>query len=242
MSEVIKSVSDIISDQTKNLQISTQTKGTDALGKDAFMQLLVAQMKYQDPLNPSQDTEYISQLATFSQLEQMQNLNATNTNSQALSLVGKQVVVKMTDATGKVTYQDGFVDYVTLQNGKAKLSIDDKLFGIEDLVEVYDEKYLKSLGRPTVEQQELSFDAKNPKDVSVKVDLGTTSVANALAVVINGNVIDSSHLSLENGALTIKGEAFEKLGNGTYNMVFLFNDELETTVSNKVSLTVTNAV
>ena len=44
-------------------------KGSNTLDKDAFLQLLVAQMKYQDPLEPTSNTEYISQYATFSELE-----------------------------------------------------------------------------------------------------------------------------------------------------------------------------
>ena len=50
------------------------TKGTTDLGKDAFLQLLVCQMQNQDPMNPNSDTEYVAQLAQFSQLEQLQNL------------------------------------------------------------------------------------------------------------------------------------------------------------------------
>mgnify|MGYP003297966215 CR=1 FL=1 len=59
-----------------------QSGGT--LDKDAFLQLLVTQMKYQDPLDPSDNSEYIAQLATFSQLEEMQNMTASSDISFAL--------------------------------------------------------------------------------------------------------------------------------------------------------------
>jgi len=57
------------------------TSGTSELGKDEFLQLLVTQLKYQDPLEPMDNTEYISQLAQFSTLEYMGNMNTTMSNS-----------------------------------------------------------------------------------------------------------------------------------------------------------------
>jgi flagellar basal-body rod modification protein FlgD len=78
-----------------------------ALGKDAFLKLLVAQLSNQDPLKPVEDKEFISQLAQFSSLEQMQavsqgvdTLNGTtksgqlqSTFLQGVSLVGKNIEV-----------------------------------------------------------------------------------------------------------------------------------------------------
>jgi len=50
--------------------------GADSLDKDAFMRLLATQMNHQDPLAPADNTQMIAQLAQFSSLEQMQELNA----------------------------------------------------------------------------------------------------------------------------------------------------------------------
>ncbi len=52
---------------------------TQGLGKDAFLQLLVTQMQYQDPLAPTDDTQFIAQLAQFTALEQMTNVAQTAT-------------------------------------------------------------------------------------------------------------------------------------------------------------------
>lgn len=117
-----------------------ETKGTSKLGKDAFLNLLVAQMKYQDPLNPTSDTEWIAQMATFSTLEEMQNMNTTMGNSQALSLVGKTVLINSNDKL-----VGGKVDYVVMQAGKAYLAVNEKLYSIDDLDTVASEEYLKKL-------------------------------------------------------------------------------------------------
>ncbi len=53
---------------------SGTSAGSDVMGKDAFLQLMVTKLQYQDPLNPMQDEDFISQLAQFSSLEQMNNI------------------------------------------------------------------------------------------------------------------------------------------------------------------------
>lgn len=68
------------------------------LGKDEFLQLLIAQLTHQDPTSPMEDTQFIAQMAQFSSLEQISNMNknftALNelmTGSAAINAVGKKV-------------------------------------------------------------------------------------------------------------------------------------------------------
>ncbi|CAD5200523.1 flagellar hook assembly protein FlgD [Pseudomonas sp. FEN] len=82
--------------------------GGQTLGKDAFLQLLVTQLKNQDPLNPQDNSAFVAQLAQFSSLEGIQTLNTSVNNiagsftsSQALqasSMVGRSVIVPTTQA------------------------------------------------------------------------------------------------------------------------------------------------
>lgn len=64
--------------------INSSAKGKDTLGQDAFLQILVAQLKYQDPLQPMQDREFISQMALFSAVQQLTQLNQTVTEMKEL--------------------------------------------------------------------------------------------------------------------------------------------------------------
>ena len=133
----------IIKDTTA-MDALTKNPG-NKLGKDAFLQLLVCQMQNQDPLNPSTDTEYIAQLATFSQLEELQNLSSGVTTMQSMSMVGKYVTVSTTNSTGSTVMEGGFVDMVTIKTGKAYVVIDGSEYPAENVTEVYDEAYLAGL-------------------------------------------------------------------------------------------------
>ena len=122
---------------------TTSTKTTSTtVDKTDFMNLLVAQMKYQDPLEPTSNTEWVSQYATFSELEQMQNMSNSLTLSRASGLVGNDVIIDHTDSTtGKETVITGKVDYVTYVNNKAYLSVGGSLYSIDELQSVVDADY-----------------------------------------------------------------------------------------------------
>ena len=146
----MSTVANIVNGEIKNNGVSPSeakantTKSGD-LDKEAFLQLLVTQMKYQDPLEPTDNTEYVSQLATFSELEQMTNLVASSDLTRASQLVGQYVTVKeKNETTGEERITGGKVDYVTVENGKGYLNIGDSKYSIDDLDSVVDEKYLNA--------------------------------------------------------------------------------------------------
>jgi len=113
----------------------------NVMDKEAFLKLLVAQMKYQDPLEPASNTEYIAQFATFSQLEQMQNMGATMEMSRASSYVGQTVTIRTRMSNGEFMEFEGRVDFVAFENGKALLSIDGNYYNVSDVYAVVDPEY-----------------------------------------------------------------------------------------------------
>lgn len=80
--------------QAENAQ---RTMGSTELGQDAFLQLLMVQLKNQDPMNPMSNQDFIAQQAQFTQVTELQKLNETLTASnsllQASSLIGKEVTL-----------------------------------------------------------------------------------------------------------------------------------------------------
>ena len=119
-------------------------ENSTSLGKDDFLQLLVAQMKYQDPMEPTSNTEYIQQYATYSELEQMMNMSETMDLQRASGLVGKTVYVEFTTEAGMKKNVEGVVDYVYYESGTPFVSINGELYKAEDVVSVYDETYVEA--------------------------------------------------------------------------------------------------
>lgn len=135
--------------QASTTQSTEKSSKNNGLDKNAFLQLLVAQMKYQDPLEPTSNTEYISQLATFTELEEMQNLVSAADKERASALVGQVVTVKVTGANGSETYQQGVVDYVTYEGSKTLLGINGGEYSLDDLLSIEDAEYVEAYSMAT---------------------------------------------------------------------------------------------
>ncbi len=114
----------------KNLLDDFGVKNEDKksnLDKDAFLNLLVTQMQHQDPLEPTKNEDFLAQMAQFSSLEQMKNLNAGFKLFQGNSLVGKTIVGKaLEDGTMKSSYVSGVVEAIKMKSGEVYLKVDGK--------------------------------------------------------------------------------------------------------------------
>ena len=123
---------DSTSSATRTLaELNASRSTTKELGKDEILKLLVTHLSNQNPLEPTSDTEFIAQLAQFSSLEQLQSMNETMAQSQAYSLVGKEVYV--TDSTGK-NVVTGTVDGVIKISGINYVVIGDEKYPVTDVI------------------------------------------------------------------------------------------------------------
>ena len=102
-------------------------KKPDAMGldKDAFLKILVEQLRHQDPSQPGDSQQYIQQMTQYSMLEQLNNIStavqgqkADTANTTALNLVGRTVIWK--DRTGE---HSGLVDKVSFTEDGATLTV-----------------------------------------------------------------------------------------------------------------------
>ncbi|RZT22937.1 flagellar hook assembly protein FlgD [Fictibacillus sp. BK138] len=122
-----------------NYQAKTKQTGSNILGKDDFLKILITQLQNQDPTSPMQDREFIAQMASFSSLEQMTNMNQTmqqfltfQTEASLLQqsqMIGKQVTYESetVDADGEKVLEEkeGTVKAVLFEKGSVMLEMSD---------------------------------------------------------------------------------------------------------------------
>ena len=125
-----------------SLKSANEEKNKSGVDSEAFLTLLVAEMQNQDPLEPTANTEWISQYATFTQVSEIQSIGDAMNGVQAQGLVGKSVIMRVTESTGNTNYIDGMVERVSYEDGKAFLYIGGNPYSIDDLDTVISEQYM----------------------------------------------------------------------------------------------------
>lgn len=136
-----------INDQLMGMQNATaQAKAAEAkkngaskeLGQDAFMMLMMEQLKHQDPMNPMDNQQFLQQQAQFTQLNEIQkiseNMNVNNQIMQASSLIGKEVT--LTDPNDVTKKIKGTVASANFSGTSATVSVDGKEYPIGYVLKV----------------------------------------------------------------------------------------------------------
>lgn len=122
-------IADIIkNNQTATGETVSRATNSKTSDKDMFLKLLLAQMKYQDPMNPTDSAQYLSQMAQFTTVEKLETM-VTNTGSlltasqmqSALNMVGANVEYGVGDKQGA-----GVVTGITMIDGAPQLLVTDK--------------------------------------------------------------------------------------------------------------------
>lgn len=109
------------------------------LGKDEFLNLLVVQLKNQNPLQPMEDKEFISQMAQFTNLETTQAMSKTVKVNSAYNMVNKIANATYFDeTTGTYSQITGVVEKVRISNESVFLTIDGREVSYDEIKEVTD--------------------------------------------------------------------------------------------------------
>ena len=103
-------------------------KNNDILGKDAFFQLLITQLRHQDPLSPMDDREFVAQMAQFSALEQMQNMTEQIYRQNAMAMLGTEVLINPGNGS---PYVAGLVESVVMNKSGVQVSVNGQLYSAE---------------------------------------------------------------------------------------------------------------
>lgn len=112
----------------------------ERLGKEDFLNLLLTQLRYQNPLRPMEDTEFVAQLAQFTALEELKNVGAGLQFVLALSLAGRTVQARIpTTRNGLTTYEEvqGKVEGVRLLGTQPVLLVNGKEVYLDNVERVY---------------------------------------------------------------------------------------------------------
>lgn len=119
-------------------QAETIVNKSAKLGQDDFLKLLAVQMQNQNPLDPVDDKSFIAQLAQISSLEQMQNINNNMSMSQAVSMMGKNIIALTTLSDGTQWQIAGTVGSIKFINGQVMLNVEGLDIPLSDVLEVSD--------------------------------------------------------------------------------------------------------
>lgn len=108
-----------------------------SLNVSDFMNLMITQMTNQDFLNPTDNTEYMSQLAQFSSMQEMQKLAEYSKTNYATSLLGQTVTVAKNEIGGDVSKNTGVVTSVSLVNNEYTVKVNGQSYTLDQIMQLH---------------------------------------------------------------------------------------------------------
>lgn len=187
-------------------KIIKQSEAGGAMDKEAFLKILAAELQNIDPTQDQDSSQYVTQMAQFSSIEQMDNLNSTLTKSSYQGLIGKGVAMTDTDDNG-YNYSGIVKAVYTDSNNNTMISLDitgsdgkvtSKSFNADDIEGVLDssDETTSAIGTAALNSSFLAASALVGKPVTVST---TDSDGNATKV---SGTIKSAYI--DNGQVMIK--------------------------------------
>lgn len=116
--------------------VFTDKKDNSMMDPDSFLKLMAAQMQNQDFMNPMDDAQFVNQMATFSNMQQMQEMASYSKTNYAMSLVGKTVTASRFTVSGNLDSTTGPVQKVSLVDDEYVLYIGGKKYELSQIMEI----------------------------------------------------------------------------------------------------------
>lgn len=191
------------STSNSNSQKSKTSGSGTAVNVDTFLQLLATEMSHQDVMSPMDNTQFISQMAQFTSLQEMQNLSQTaatqynaNLTQYGSSLVGKKVNVAAYDSQGNYVEDSGIVTNCDYSSGTPAIIVNGKAYSLSSVMEVINDSNSSSFqyGASLVGKNvtvKTKDEAGKDKEVTGTVS-GCNFTAGNVTVVVNGSTYELS--------------------------------------------------
>jgi flagellar basal-body rod modification protein FlgD len=182
-------------------------KGKSELGKDDFLKLLMAQLKHQDPMSPQDPSQFSSQLAQFSSLESMQNIEKVlqdQINAGAYTTMAQKATLGASFIGKEVLVAGNSLEVTT--KGPAELTVDIGTGGGKTKVEILDKDgkkvATKEFGWQDAGRQKLTTDDLPPGEYTYKVTCTGAKDSDIPVQTYSRGVVDG--LTFQNGAVILR--------------------------------------
>lgn len=119
-----------------SMKAGSGKSSNDVLGFQDFLQLIVAQMKNQDMMNPMNDTEFIGQMAQMAVMQSVNDMTAVSMSQYATSMLGKEITAAVMDPNKGLQTTEGVVTGVSLFEGQPIIYVGDKSFTLGNIMAV----------------------------------------------------------------------------------------------------------